>query len=401
MAPMNTNQNQPDPSAGECADRQVRAPFQVGWTHRLVFTRDALDPLNTLLRDAVVGDAGESAGRGLIAVIDGGVIDGHPEFVSRLEQHVGSREDMPELREIIRAEGGEGCKNDSTLVDRVLDSIDSRRICRKSTVLVVGGGAVLDAAGYAAAIAHRGVRMVRMPSTVLSQCDSGVGVKNGINRKGKKNFIGTFAPPDAVLCDFDLLRSLTDREWNCGFSEIVKIALLKDAGLFETIERNTARILDREHVPSHDLISRSAELHLEHITGGGDPFELEEARPLDFGHWAAHKLEQMTDFSLPHGEAVSIGMALDVVYAELAGVSEEGLSERTIRVLESLRLPVAHPVMDRTDELVTGLAEFQEHLGGRLTVTLVPSPGRQLDVHEIDRALVRKSVQRLLQHLPS
>ena len=398
---MTNHQKPSSSSSGEHADRQTRAPFQVSWTHRLMFTRDALDPLNPLLRDAVVGSGNSGSDRGMIAVIDGGVIDGNPEFMTRLEQHIGGRSDMPELREVMRAEGGESCKNDSTLVDEVLDAIDRNRICRKSTVLVVGGGAVLDAAGYAASIAHRGVRLVRMPSTVLSQCDSGVGVKNGINRFGKKNFIGTFVPPNAVLCDFDLLESLDDREWICGFSEIVKIALLKDLGLLETIEDNSARIVGRENEPSHAVISRSAELHLDHITAGGDPFELEEARPLDFGHWAAHKLEQMTDFSLPHGEAVSIGMALDSVYAELAGVSHKGLAERTLKILESLRLPVAHPAMARTDELLGGLDEFQEHLGGRLTITLIPTPGSQIDVHEIDDSLVRKSVQSLLDRLPS
>ena len=93
-------------------------------------------------------------------------------------------------------------------------------------MVAIGGGAVLDAVGYAAATAHRGVRLIRVPTTVLSQDDSAVGVKNGINAFGKKNFVGSFAPPHAVLNDFDLLRTLQDRDWRAGISEAVKVALL-------------------------------------------------------------------------------------------------------------------------------------------------------------------------------
>lgn len=392
--------SRPEPSeaaGGEPQECSVDAPFRVEWTHHLVFTRDALSPENPRLLEALADTDHGSEDRGLVAVVDDGVTRTNPDLVDRLRRRFEVGTGLPELRAVLEVEGGEGCKNGPHVVDAVLESIDSHRICRKSTVLVIGGGAVLDAAGHAAAIAHRGVRLVRMPSTVLAQCDSGVGVKNGINRFGKKNFIGSFAPPAAVVCDTDLLGTLSDRDWICGFSEVVKIGMLKDGDLFEHMERDADRVLARNESPAHDFIARSAELHLRHITDGGDPFELREARPLDFGHWAAHRLEQMTGFELRHGEAVAIGIALDTVYAELAGIAEPGLADRTLRLIGALGLPVAHPAMSRTTELLAGLQEFREHLGGRLTITLVERPGRPIDVHEMDPELVESSISRLLE----
>ena len=392
--------SRPEPSeaaGGEPHECSVDAPFRVEWTHHLVFTRDALSPENPRLLEALADTDHGSEDRGLVAVVYDGVTRTNPDLVDRLRRRFEVGTGLPELRAVLEVEGGEGGKNGSHVVDAVLESIDSHRICRKSTVLVIGGGAVLDAAGYAAAIAHRGVRLVRMPSTVLAQCDSGVGVKNGINRFGKKNFIGSFAPPAAVVCDTDLLGTLSDRDWICGFSEVVKIGMLKDRDLFECMERDADRVRARDESPAHEFIARSAELHLRHITDGGDPFELREARPLDFGHWAAHRLEQMTGFELRHGEAVAIGIALDTVYAELAGIAEPGLADRTLRLIGELGLPVAHPAMSRTTELLAGLQEFREHLGGRLTITLVERPGRPIDVHEMDPELVESSISRLLE----
>jgi 3-dehydroquinate synthase len=273
--------------------------------------------------------------------------------------------------------------------------INKHRICRRSTVLVIGGGAVLDGAGYAAAIAHRGVRIVRMPTTVLSQADSGVGVKNGINRFGKKNFTGTFAPPNAVVCDTNLLRTLDQNEWVTGFSEVVKIALLRDRELFNGMEKDAADIRLRNEKVAIPYIVESARLHLEHITRGGDPFELNEARPLDFGHWSAHKLEQMTNFELRHGDAVSIGIALDSIYARMIGMESDDSVARTIDLLRNLGLPVHHESMNDGAILLEGLKEFREHLGGKLTITLVTEPGSAVEVNEIDEKRMLQAMNEL------
>ena len=394
---MTTPPRQADVAADGGNPGSIRAPFGVSWTHRLEFTNRALDAGNTILHDVIGEENSRTGDRGLLVVVDKGVSRGNPDLLEELQGYFGAHDDLPELREIIEADGGEQCKNHGGVVESVLKGIDTNRICRKSTVLVIGGGAMLDAAGYAAATAHRGVRLIRMPSTVLSQCDSGVGVKNGINHFNKKNFLGTFAPPTAVVCDLHLLKSLDDEEWHCGLSEIVKIALLKDPKLFETIEANLDGIRNRMDDPSHGIIERSAKLHLRHITEGGDPFELTEARPLDFGHWSAHKLEQMTGFELRHGEAVAIGVALDMTYSGLVGIVDEGLVRRTLSMLEALGLPTSHAALQRTDELTEGIEEFREHLGGDLTISLVRDVGEPVDVHEIDQPKLRKAVELLLE----
>ena len=134
----------------------------------------------------------------------------------------------------------------------------STAIDRHSYVVAIGGGAVLDAVGYAAATAHRGVRLVRVPTTTLSQDDSAVGVKNGINAFGKKNFVGTFAPPHAVLNDFDLLTTLDDRDWRAGISEAVKVALLKDSAFFAWIEQHARELDERSLDAMAMLVHRCA-----------------------------------------------------------------------------------------------------------------------------------------------
>ncbi|HAW95805.1 MAG: 3-dehydroquinate synthase [Phycisphaerae bacterium] len=370
--------------------------FTVQWSHGLFFSSHTFDPANPVLADAIRGADDESSQHGMIVVIDEGVTDTNPDLQDRIRRYVEAhRDSLPELRTIHVTPGGEISKNDPRMVDEILDLINEHGICRRSTVLVIGGGAVLDSAGYAAATAHRGVRIVRMPTTVLSQADSGVGVKNGINRYGKKNFTGTFTPPNAVVCDTRLLESLSDAEWITGFSEVVKIALLKDADLFERMERDVSKIRERDLTVAIGYIFESARRHLEHITRGGDPFESHEARPLDYGHWSAHKLEQMTNFELRHGDAVSMGIALDSIYAGLMGMESRDSVERTIALLEKLGLPIFHPCMSQTDVLIEGLQEFREHLGGKLTITLVTEPGSSIEVNEIDEKIMMRAIEEL------
>ena len=183
---------------------------------------------------------------------------------------------------VLTVPGGEAIKNGLEPLHRIQQAIQDARLCRHSYVVAIGGGAVLDVAGYAAALAHRGVRLIRVPTTVLAQDDSGVGVKNGINAYGhQKNYLGTFAPPAAVINDSSFLTSLSDRDWRGGISEAIKVALIKDARFFDFIERNAAKLTAR-HLPTMEkVVRRSAELHLTHIATSGDPFELGSARPLE------------------------------------------------------------------------------------------------------------------------
>jgi 3-dehydroquinate synthase len=264
----------------------------------------------------------------------------------------------------------------------------------------VGGGGLLDVAGLAAATAHRGIRHVRVPTTTLSQCDAGVGVKNGVNAFGKKNFIGTFCPPLAVLNDFQLLATLAPRDKRAGYAEAVKVACIRDRGFFEALEGDATALREFEPGAMRRLIRRCAELHVNHIARSGDPFEFGSARPLDFGHWAAHKLELLSGFNLRHGEAVAIGIALDVIYSRRLGLLEATDAEKVLRLLEALGFNLFAPELllagPRQElRVLEGLEEFREHLGGRLAITILQGIGSGFELHEMNTPLIVESVTEL------
>jgi 3-dehydroquinate synthase len=373
------------------AGEALHARFSVDYSYAVHFTRDVLDPENPILARAVLAEHTPV----VLPVLDGGVLACHPTLPRRLEAYARRHADRLRLAgpPLVLA-GGERVKEDTRHVEAILAAIDERAVDRHSYVLAIGGGALLDAAGYAAAVAHRGVRLIRMPTTVLAQSDAGIGVKNGVNAYGKKNFLGTFAPPVAVIDDELFLATLCDRDWRAGTSEAIKVALLKDAAFFAELEELAPAVGERDLEAMRMLIRRCTELHLRHIAGAGDPFEMGSARPLDFGHWSAHKLERLSRLRLRHGEAVAIGIALDATYAHLAGMLPAAEWRRVLELLEAFGLPLVAPELDDPC-LLEGLAEFREHLGGRLTVVFVPAIGASVEVHEIDRALMRRAIREL------
>jgi 3-dehydroquinate synthase len=342
----------------------------------------------------------------LLVVVDERVAAANPHLHDTMLGYAAEHAESVELvAPPVIVTGGEAVKNDIAHALSLLRVINDVGLDRHSYVVIVGGGAVLDMASFAAAIAHRGIRVVRLPTTVLAQADSGVGVKNSINLFGKKNFAGTFVPPFAVINDLDFLQTLEPRDRIAGVIEAVKVALLKDAAFFDDIAANASRVTGDPQVLRR-VIERSAELHLQHICGNGDPFELGSARPLDFGHWAAHKLESMTHHRLRHGEAVAIGIALDVCYSVRKGILDRASSTRIITVMEQLgfhlwdeALTMREPGGGHT--LIAGLREFREHLGGELHITLLRGIGDSLEVTEIDEALMLESIEDLAKLRPA
>lgn len=372
--------------------RIVDVPFSVPFVHRLRFTDDVLAEEQNVLLDVI-----EPSGDQLPRVqfwLDECVAAAIPKLEEKLDSFRQSNSHrFASPGNIQSLPGGEPVKNDIHIIERMLKCINHADLDRRSYVVVIGGGAVLDAVGFAAAIAHRGIRLIRLPTTTLAQADSGVGVKNAINLFNKKNWVGAFAVPWAVINDASLLETLPDRDFVCGFSEAVKVALLKDRELFDELCGNPNSVCSRDWSRCAPIIRRSAIHHLNHITRGGDPFEALEARPLDYGHWSAHKLEVMTNFELRHGEAVGIGVAVDAVYSSLVHGFPQKDADRVLRCLAAMQLPLDHPSLHRTDELFSGLEEFRQHLGGRLTVTMLRGVGDPIDVHEIDEARMRQAIE--------
>lgn len=391
---MATLANRPEATAkaGDLVWQRFSVPFEFP----VAFTEGLFDPANPTLIDSLAYREPEKRHRCLV-FIDDGVLAVRPDLPQRIEAYVTAHAARIEL--VAPPEGvagGERIKTELTHLEHLQDRIHETRIDRHSYVIVVGGGAVLDAVGLAAATAHRGVRLVRIPTTVLSQNDSGVGVKTAVNLKGVKNYVGAFAPPWAVLNDYDFIRALPPRERIAGVAEAVKVALIRDPVFFEWLEANAGALAAFDEAAERYMIRRCAALHMRQIGQGGDPFEMGSARPLDFGHWAAHKLEALTRHRLRHGEAVAIGVALDARYSVLTGLLEPGEDERVATLLEHLGFRIWHPALERTDAegrnaVLAGLDEFREHLGGELTITLLSSLGVGIEVHEMDAALVAEA----------
>ena len=379
--------------------------FSVPFEFPLHFTSGVFDRGNQLLA-SVVARLEPSRRHRLLVVIDERVASANPYLQDAVLGYASAHADVIELvGPPLIVMGGEAVKNDIAHALAVMRAINDAGIDRQSFIVAVGGGAVLDMVSFAAAIAHRGIRVVRLPTTVLAQADSGVGVKNSINMFGKKNFAGTFVPPFAVINDLDFLETLEPRDRIAGIVEAVKVAVLKDAAFFDDIALNASRVA-HDNLVLRRVIERSAELHLQHICGSGDPFELGSARPLDFGHWAAHKLESMTHHRLRHGEAVAIGIALDVAYSVRKGFLAPATGTRVINVLETIGLPLWDDAIEQRERdgshtLLAGLREFREHLGGELHITLLRNIGESFEVTEMDAAVILESIEELSRMRPA
>ncbi|WNJ20608.1 3-dehydroquinate synthase [Pontibacter sp. G13] len=379
--------------------RSIQQSFSVPFTYQVLFDRDIFNPENHTLQQQINRLASVLPAK-VYVVIDEGVAQANPLLIPQILAYSSEFPDSMQLVvEPMLVTGGEAIKNQPEWVDKMLADVDQYGIDRHSFIIGIGGGAVLDTVGYAASIAHRGIRHIRIPTTVLSQNDSGVGVKNGINAFGKKNFIGNFAPPHAVINDSQFLETLGDRDWRAGISEAVKVALIKDLDFFEQIEQDAQALFDRQMPEMESLIFRCAEMHLDHIASG-DPFEMGNSRPLDFGHWSAHKLEQMTDYALRHGEAVAIGIALDVCYSWRSGRISEEDCRRVLNTFQLVGLPIFHEMLQARDNrgvlhVLNGLEEFREHLGGQLTIMILEALGQGVEVHEMNPIWIEEAIQYL------
>ncbi|MET1260474.1 3-dehydroquinate synthase [Flagellimonas sp. DF-77] len=372
--------------------KAITKKFTVDYQYSLQFTDGLFDTGNRLLASLLETEGATPTK--VLFVVDDGVVEAHPRLIRKIDRYCETHAKAIALRDTLVLTGGEASKNEPKAIAQVLAAINDRGICRHSFVVAVGGGALIDMVGYAANTAHRGVKLIRVPTTVLAQNDASVGVKNSINAFGKKNFLGTFALPYAIINDYSFLATLEQRDWISGIAEAIKVALIKDSDFFDFIKTNANALAERDKEAMQTLIHRCAEIHMDHIAGNGDPFESGSSRPLDFGHWAAHKLEQMTAYNLRHGEAVAMGIALDVTYSHAVGLIDGATMDLILEVFETVGFDIRLPIESDNDcdELLKGLEEFREHLGGRLTITLISGIGKQHDVHEIDHTKMREAI---------
>ena len=367
--------------------------FTVKFEYNVYFTSGLFEVSNQLFSNFLNKTLSPEIPRKILFVLDQGVVNANSDIIAQVRNYFAVNKSVELIQELIIVPGGEVVKNDTRFFDEILEAVNSHKVDRHSYIAAIGGGSVLDLVGYAAAVSHRGIKHIRIPTTVLSQNDSGVGVKNGINYFDKKNFLGTFAPPVAVFNDELYLKTLSDRDWRSGISEAIKVALIKDPAFFIWLEENTQALVSRDLKTMNYLVHRCAELHMQHIAGR-DPFETGSSRPLDFGHWSAHKLEQLSQFRVLHGEAVAMGMALDTVYSNLCGRLSDDETNRVISLIKKSGFELTHPLMEVEQEdsaILRGLQEFREHLGGKLTIMLLDKIGTGIEVHEIDIEILKEA----------
>jgi len=389
----------------QAAHKTTWQRFAVAYDFSVCFTRGLFSPENPILLETLSRLEPKKRHKILI-FIDDGILKNHSVLLSDIEAYMQTHAEHLELVTApIAMPGGEKIKSDLHFIEQMQKVIFEHHIDRHSYVLGIGGGALLDAVGLVAATSHRGIRHVRIPTTVLAQNDSGVGVKNGVNLFGQKNYVGTFAPPFAVLNDYDFIESLSKRDKIAGMAEAIKVALIRDSEFYDWLERHAADLALFKTSEMRFMIERCAELHMRQIGQGGDPFETGSARPLDYGHWSAHRLETLTRYHLRHGEAVAIGIALDARYSVLCGLLEPGLEDRICFMLERIGFTLWHPALEMQTktgnlEVLAGLAEFREHLGGELTITLLKALGEGIEVHDMNETLVADAINWLKQRRP-
>ena len=375
----------------------IRQRFAVSYEYPVVFTRNVFDPANPSLATVLEGQPDGGPHRALV-YIDEGFLDAWPDVPRQIDAYLAAHAGAVQLTHPPETvPGGEHAKNGWNVVQNIMRNIGNQRLCRHSFVIAIGGGSTLDMVGFAASIVHRGLRLIRIPTTVLAQGDAGVGVKNGMDEHGMKNYVGSFAPPVAVINDYTFLRTLPDRYWFGGIAEAFKVAMIKDAAFFDALCEGAPALGARRPGTIEPVVRKTAQLHLDHIRTSGDPFEFGAARPLDFGHWAAHKLEVLSNYTLSHGEAVAVGIALDTRYATLSGLLNEVDCDRVMTAFAQIGLPVYSPLLKRALldgelEIFAGLEEFREHLGGQLTVTLPDGIGNGVEVHDMDAARIKDAI---------
>ncbi|MFH1824173.1 MAG: 3-dehydroquinate synthase [Candidatus Firestonebacteria bacterium] len=368
--------------------------LNIKFFYDVIFTRDIFSQTNKSLINLLPEDKKSK----IIVFIDKGLIPGNNYLVKNIIKWSQKyRKNVDLVADPYLVQGGEQIKNGMKSIEKINKLILKSHLCRHSFVMIIGGGAVLDAVGFAATITHRGLRQIRIPTTVLSQADSGVGVKNGINQFGIKNYYGTFYPPFGVINDYNFLRTLSQRDWISGISEAFKVAIIKDIIFLDFLSKNAKKLFNRDQKIMEEMIYKCARLHINHIKNSGDPFEFGLSRPLDFGHWSAHRLESLSKYKLRHGEAVGIGIALDLHCATRLGLIKKSDCEYVCYSMEQCGIKLWHPAL-KYKTIYKGLEQFREHLGGNLSIPMPDGFGKQINIQELPKKIILESIKEMKKH---
>ena len=381
-------------------DSQIQQSLSYSIDYPIVFTEGVFDPANPVLAQTMDRLEENRVHRAMV-FIDSNVADLLPQLSQHIVQYFEAYSNDIELAEEPRVlPGGEGIKNDIEVIGPLAAALADAHLCRHSFVVVVGGGAVLDAIGFAASVTHCGLRTVRIPTTILGQASAGVGVRNAVNYAGMKNAIGCFAPPFAVINDWQFLHSLPDREWMAGITEAFRMGIIADSDFFDDLCTLAGVLSQRNPETIQKIIQHSAYLYLSRMSIQNDPFEMEIGQPLDFAYWGAHKLEMLSNCEISHAEAVAMGILIDSRYSAEQGWMTGAQFEKIHRAFSELALPLWFNELEMVGadgnlEILQGIPEFQEQKGGPLSITFPEGIGAFRNEPLVDLVVMEKALNAL------
>jgi 3-dehydroquinate synthase len=280
--------------------------------------------------------------------------------------------------------GGERAKSMRHL-EEVLSFLERQRIDRGGIVIAVGGGTVGDLAGLAAAIWQRGVRLVNVPTTLLAMVDSSIGGKTGVNGRRSKNAIGAFWQPSAVVADLAAIETLPAASYRDAFAEVVKYAVAMDRGLFDLLQRNSPRLVDRDLAMLERVVFRCVAAKA--LVVAKDERDRGPRAILNYGHTAGHALEAATGFRVSHGRAVAFALSMELCSKRLVD-SQDAL-------LNAFGLPDRPPHAD-PKRVVAAIALDKKARRGKVAWVMPRRIGHAEVGHAVPGALVRRVVTRAL-----
>ncbi|MFI9326069.1 sedoheptulose 7-phosphate cyclase [Kitasatospora sp. NPDC052868] len=356
----------------------VRARQDV--SYRVTQVTEVLSPAN----DALARAAGLTPGARRLVVVDEQVFALHG---ARIQEYFLSRKTVPH---ILRLPGGEQTKTIPSL-EEIVRAADSIALARREPITAIGGGVLTDLVGLAAGLYRRGTPFVRIPTTLVGMVDAAVGAKNAVNFHGHKNRLGTYHPARDTLVDRAFLSTLDTRHISNGLAEIIKMAVIHDAALFDLLDAEAEQLVRRrlDGSAGQEVIRRAVGGMLEELEP--NLWEHELRRAVDFGHTFSPGFEMAARPGLLHGEAVSIDMALSCALAVDQGLQSPADAVRVLRLLRRSGLPVWHPVCE-VGLLWDALGESTRHRDGQQNIPLPVGIGKCVFVNELTEPELRRSV---------
>jgi 3-dehydroquinate synthase len=348
-------------------------------SYRIVVASGALQSVGERLRELRLGSRAALVSDGAIMRLYGKTVVASLESAGFTVTTI----DVPE---------GEAAKT-LAVAEHCWDRLLTAGLDRTSTVLALGGGAVGDVAGFAAATYMRGISFIQLPTTVLAQVDASIGGKTAIDHPLGKNMIGAFHQPRLVVVDPAAARTLPEREFRSGLAEIVKHGIVLDADYFAELERDLAPLAARDLGVLERIIGGSCRLKASVVER--DEREAELRHVLNYGHTIGHALEAATGYTrYAHGEAVSLGIVAEARLARRLGIADDETTTRQERMLETLGLPVRAPSID-VEPIVSAIARDKKAKDGRVPFVLAPRIGAFRIVYDVPTTEIRAVIASL------